>query len=208
MRFLSIVFSIAFMLAFYPHASVAKDDTPHDLVQKAQQHLNQIQNMQTRFLITGPDGSTTTGAFYLKRPGKLRFEYDNFGDYIVADGLMVHMWDDAAKQASQAPIGSTLADFILKKDITFDGEVTVTGAKMVQDEHIAITLVQTKDPGAGEMTMLFATDPMKLIKWRVVDPMGQITETSLAEHSYPDRMDPTLFVFKAPEGHGEVWQDR
>ncbi len=180
---------------------VLKAQEEEKLVKQAEQYLNHLTHLKAHFLITAANGHTDTGTFYLQRPGRLRFDYDKpNGDYIVADGFQVHYWDNTDKQHNSAPIGTTIADFILRKDISLDGDAMVTRVEDVKG-FAAITVIQTDDPGTGELTLLFQQKPWKLVKWRVVDSLGNITETALSQHEYPKRLDPTLFVFKPPKGY-------
>ncbi len=61
-------------------------------------------------------------------------QYTTNKDYIVADGLLMHYRDDAIKNYSNAPIGSTLADFFLAKKIKMSGDLKVTSVKYPREE--------------------------------------------------------------------------
>lgn len=172
-----------------------------ETLQKAESYLNSITTMQAEFIQTHSDGSRFNGQFYLNRPGRLRFEYaPPNGDYIVADGLLVHYWDNEVKNYSNAPIGSTLADFLLRKKIKLSGDLTVKDVKSVPDNRLLITLSQTADPQAGELSLLFDRDPMRLRRWRVIDGTNAMTEVSLYNVQTSIRIDPRKFVFKTPKG--------
>lgn len=172
-----------------------------DTLQKVEAYMNSITTMQAEFIQTHSDGSRYNGQFYLSRPGRLRFEYaPPNGDYIVADGLLVHYWDNEVKNYSNAPIGSTLADFLLRKKIKLSGDLTVKNVKSVPDNRLLITLSQTADPQAGELSLLFDQDPLRLRRWRVIDGTNAMTEVSLYNVQTSIRIDPRKFVFKTPKG--------
>lgn len=174
--------------------------SPADL-QRAESYLQTLKTVKARFAQTNPDGSVSKGTFYLSRPGRLRFEYDApITDFVVADGFLIHFYDGVAKQASNAPIGQTLADFLLRKKITLSGDVKATrvrrGGGLLQ-----ITLVQVNDPGAGSLTLGFTEGPeYQLKKWRVVDATGAITEIDLSEFQPNVTLAPSLFVYNSPGG--------
>lgn len=172
------------------------------LVNNIQNYLNGLTTMQARFSQLSQDGSVQNGTFYLSRPGKLRFQYDKpNGDYIVADGFLVHYWDDGVKNHSSAPIGTTLADFLLRKNIRFGGDIQVLSLKRPGTNKLLITFNQKKNPEAGDLRMLFTESPLRLEKWRVTDGAGTITEVTLSDVKTGLRLSPALFRFKAPKGY-------
>lgn len=178
-------------------------------VQKVETYLNGITTMQAHFAQANIDGSVHGGTFYLKRPGRLRFQYDApKGDYIVADGLLIHYWDNDSKDYSNAPIGSTLADFLLRKNIKLTGELKVTDIMRPTDNKLVLTLVQVENPDAGDLKLMFRENPLQLQKWRVSEANGQMTEVTLTDIQTSLRVDPKLFVFKPPKGYDQDWQGR
>ena len=77
-------------------------------------------------------GGFAAGSFYLARPGKMRIEYDPPVPYLyVANGSWLTFWDEELGQRTDVPIGSTLADFITREDVSLDGEGTVTDVRRV-----------------------------------------------------------------------------
>lgn len=178
-------------------------------VQRIETYLNQIDTLQSNFTQTAADGTLISGQFFLDRPGKLRFEYDDpIGDYIVADGLFIHYWDDELKEHNNAPIGVTLADFLLSKKIKLSGDLSVTDVKELDNGKIRLSMHQTDDPNAGKLALLFNQSPMQLEKWRITDPTGAMTEVSLTGIKADQKLAATLFVFKPPSDYQQMWQDR
>ena len=177
-----------------------KTDTDQ-AVQQIEAYLNGITTMQADFIQTHSDGSRYNGTFYLNRPGRLRFEYaPPNGDYIVADGLLVHYWDNEVKNYSNAPIGSTLADFLLRKKIKLSGDLTVKSVQDVPDEQRwLVTLSQTADPQAGKLTLLFDKNPLRLVRWRIIDGTGAMTEVSLSKIETGLHLDPASVYFQNTE---------
>ncbi|MGQ9366349.1 LolA family protein [Azospirillum sp. ST 5-10] len=166
---------------------------------RVEAYLNGVRTLQSRFVQVNPDGRQVAGTFYLSRPGRMRLEYDPpIKDFIVADGLMLFYWDSEMKQQSNTPIGSTLADFILRKDIALSGDVTVID---VQHEPgvLEVSLVETKDPGKGVLTLVFEDRPLNLRKWRVLDAQGLVTEVGLLNPRVGVPLDRDLFYFRTPE---------
>ena len=128
----------------------------------------------------------------------MRLEYDPpLKDFIVADGSFVFYWDGEMRQQSSAPIGSTLADFILRKNIRLSGDVTVTDVFQAPGV-IEVSLLETKDPGKGTLTLVFEDRPFQLRKWRVLDAQGMTTEVALLNPRTDVTFDREMFYFKEP----------
>ena len=164
--------------------------------------LNGVRSMKARFTQMAPAGEVTHGTFYLKRPGRLRFEYDPpLRDYIVADGHFVYYWNDALQQQSNAPIGTTIADFLLRDKLSLSGDVLVKDVlrEPGNPEKLHISLAQADDMEQGSLTLVFTLNPMKLLRWDVVDPMGQVTQVFLDDVELNVSLPSDLFYFISPK---------
>ncbi|HYC05878.1 MAG TPA: outer membrane lipoprotein carrier protein LolA [Azospirillaceae bacterium] len=166
---------------------------------RVEDYLRGVETMRSKFLQVVESGETVQGTFYLSRPGRMRIDYDPpVQNFIVADGKFVFFWDAELKQQSNAPIGSTLADFILRPDLKLAGDVTVTDVER-QAGVLEVTLVQTKDPGLGRLTLVFEDQPLRLRKWRVVDAQNQTTEVALLNPEAGVPLKDELFYFREPQ---------
>ncbi len=168
------------------------------VTRKIESYMHGVDTVKARFVQTAPDGTQRIGTFYLDRPGRMRFEYDApVRDLVVADGVQLFYYDGELKQTASAPVGQTLADFILRKNIKLSGDVKVTqmqeGGGLMQ-----VTLTQIADPGAGTMTLGFTQNPFTLKKWRITDGTGQITEVELFDIQENVPVPATLFVYRDP----------
>jgi outer membrane lipoprotein-sorting protein len=172
-------------------------------VVQAEAYFQALKTVKSKFVQTSPDGSQIRGTFYLSRPGKLRFEYDAPSkDFVVADGVFIYFYDGEMKQQSNAPIGQTLADFLLRKNLKLSGDLTVTRIMRAGD-LVQITMIQTEDPKAGELTLGFVEGPKyQLKKWRVKDSLGNITETELFDVQTGVTLPSALFAYHDPEVRG------
>lgn len=168
-------------------------------IAQVEQYLNGVQSLQSKFIQVAPDGRQASGTFYLSRPGKMRLEYDKpIKDFVVADGSFIFYWDGEMRQQSSAPIGTTLADVILRKTIHLSGDVTVTNLFQTPGV-VEVSLVETKEAGKGTMTLVFEDHPFQLRKWRVLDAQGLTTEVALLNPRTDVTFDSNLFYFKEPK---------
>ena len=176
-------------------------------VKKAENYINTLDTAQARFVQTTHDGTQLVGTFYLDRPGKLRFEYDDpIKDFVVSDGLFIYFYDAELKEQTNAPIGQTMADFILRKDFKLSGDLMVK-AVTEKNDYLQIEVVQSKDQGAGSLVLGFQSDPFALRKWRVIDAQGLITEVELFYLKTGVDHPSGLFAYHDPKSDGKTFND-
>lgn len=170
-------------------------------LQKAETYLNGLKNMKADFTQTYWDENNNeqvlTGTFYLDRPGRMRFEFNEIEDFIVADGFFVYFYDAEERQQTNAPIGQTLADFILQDDISFTDDITVEDIKK-SNGYTYITLTQTADPSAGSLQLMFSQIPYALKKWRVVDALGTAVDVKFENMTEDVDFESGFFMYRDP----------
>ncbi len=199
-RLLALVAVIATPFALSHSAQAEKTEKFIQDIAIVEHYLQGLTSARARFVQTTHDGTQLVGTFYLQRPGKLRFEYDDpIKDFVVADGVFIYFYDAELGEQSNAPIGQTLADFILRKDVSLSKDVIVESIRRKGD-LLQVTLVQESDPTAGSLTLGFDEDPLTLKKWRVVDGQGLITEVELFYLKTDIKHPNDLFVYAAPDG--------
>lgn len=181
---------------FMPILAQAKG--PSKDVQQAQDYLRNLKTAKADFIQRNGQGGRLTGTFYLNRPGKLRFEYNEVKDFIVADGLFIYFFDSELNEQTNAPIGQTLADFLLRKDLSLDGDISVKDVGYSGKLKV-YTLAQTDDMGAGTVKLFFTQNPFALKKWQIHDATGQTTEIELSNMETDVDLPNSLFGFIHPD---------
>jgi outer membrane lipoprotein-sorting protein len=190
--------ALAFLLIF-PTLSAFADAGDQATAQSVQQYLNGIGTLKARFTQTANDGSQAGGWFMLKRPGRLRFQYDKpITDFIVADGAMIYYYDGQMKQQSSAPISKSLADFFLRKNLNLSGDLRISDIKRNKSQ-LNVTLVQAKDPLSGSLTLILNEKPMTLNAWRIVDSQGLVTTVALSDMQLGVPLDNKNFHYYDPQ---------
>lgn len=161
-------------------------------------YLNGLKNISADFLQVDDAGGMMRGEIAISRPGKMRVDYDPPNkDFIIADGSFVHIWDDQLKSQTNVEQGSSLAEFILRDPVKLRGDVTVTKFRRFPAKF-EVTLVQTNDPGAGSLTLVFEDRPLKLRQWKVTDAQGRTTGVDLENMSEGMTFPPMTFIFVPP----------
>jgi outer membrane lipoprotein-sorting protein len=170
-------------------------------VKDAEAYLNGITTLRAKFIQTDNDGKQQNGTFLLSRPGKMRIDYDPPSkDFIVADGILIYYYDGKMKQQSSAPISRSLANFFLRKELKLSGDISVSDVKR-QNNTLQMSLVQTRNPLAGSLTLILSEKPMQLLAWRIVDAQGLVTEVRLLGSEMDIPVDKSKFHYYDP-AHG------
>src|SRR5881394_3239642 len=133
MRLMRTLFAV--VAAFLSFAFAAADGAHAQAgVPEVERYFNSIRTLQARFVQTNPNGSVVQGTLYLRKPGRMRFEYDAPSKLkIVADGTQVTMWDPATRDFGQWPIGWTAASFLVKEPLQLSGDITVESLQRQSD---------------------------------------------------------------------------
>lgn len=162
---------------------------------EASAYLSSLENLQGDFLQVGPDGSVAEGRFYLRRPGRLRFEYappENL--LVVADGTWVAVKDSTAA-AQRYPIASTPLGLILAKNVNLEEKARVLNVEE-QPGSLLIALADRSGEAPGQITLIFDRPKMQLRQWVVTDVQGLQTTVALRNVEPGIRADNALFVLR------------
>lgn len=188
---------LAGMMMWSPSANAQVKDPE---VKKAEQYLQGLKTAKADFIQTSTLGSRLSGQFFLDRPGRLRFNYNEVKDFVVADGVFVYFYDSQLGEQSNAPIGQTLADFLLREDLSLSGDLTVQ--KLYKKDGVTyITVVQTDDQSVGNVELMFTEIPYTFKGWRVTDAQGESTEVQLKNlETGVTFKDGDLFAYHDPKG--------
>jgi len=205
--------SLTLALAAAPFAGPALAQTalaPADkaLVDRAVAYLEGLSEAKGRFVQTDHRGRSTTGALYMKRPGKARFAYDPpSGLLVVSDGGVVSVQDKRLKTFDQYPLGATPLSLFLARTIRLDKGVSITRVARLAN-GFSITARDGKKETAGQITLSFTDNPLALAGWTVTDAQGRPTRVQLQGLERAAGLDRSLFVLKDPRpknpGRGKV----
>jgi outer membrane lipoprotein-sorting protein len=165
---------------------------------RIQDYLNGIKTLKAKFDQFAPDGSISSGAFILERPGHLRFDYDPPSEVlVVADGYWLTMVDAHVRQMSRWPINDTPLGVLVKENLDLTEDMDILGLED-SGSILRLTVADKKEPGKGRMTLAFTKEPLELRQWRVTDAQGQITTVTLTDTRQNVEIDPKAFTYVDP----------
>ena len=153
--------------AFAQDASVA---------QKIANHFSSVSTMMGEFVQFGPRGEQTGGKFFIERPGKLRFNYDEPSPMrVIADGRNVVIGNRKLDTWDIYPLSKTPLSLLLASQIDLSNKM-VRGVK----EEADLTTIVLGDKsifGDSTITMMFDTKSYELRQWTITD--AQAKDTSI-----------------------------
>jgi outer membrane lipoprotein-sorting protein len=166
---------------------------------RIQTYLNGLKTLKAQFLQIAPNGATARGTAWLDRPGRMRFQYDPPSPLLLVAGHgLVVFHDSQLNQTSNIPLGQTPLGILLRDNVSFGGDITVSGIQR-QPGMIQVTIYQTARPGDGTLTLNFADTPLALRQWTVVDAQHRETRVSLYDIALGGSFDQSLFTFVDPK---------
>ena len=181
-------------------AQSAPAQTPADpQVAQVEAYFNSIRTLQARFVQNNPNGSIVQGTLSVRRPGRMRFEYDAPSKLkIVADGNQVTMWDVQTKDFGQWPIGWTAASFLVREPLSLGTDLNVENIERA-DGLLAITMSQARKPQEGRVIVRLSENPMQLRGWSIIDNRNNCVDVALSDVRSGLTLADSLFKFDGPD---------
>ena len=194
------------MIRYFAAASLAALSAPvvaapaPELVQ-VQTHLRAVTTMTATFQQIDAQGRSRNGTLTLKRPGKIRFQYEKSVPLlIVGDGKALTMIDYQVRQVSRWPIGnSPLAALIdPNRDLSRYGKLMPAPAG-----RILVEGRDPKHPEFGTITIGFsksasAPGGLLLAGWTVVDAQGNRSTVVLSDQRFGMEISDKTFLWRDP----------
>ncbi|WP_370049310.1 MULTISPECIES: LolA family protein [Salipiger] len=143
-------------------------------------YLNSIQSAESPFTQINSDGSISTGKILIKRPGKVRFEYNPPEQALVlAWSGAVYVFDrKVGGQPETYPLNQTPLSIILDRNVNLAQAGMVTGHHYDGTATI-VTAQDPKRPEYGSIQMKFTGNPVELRQWVIRDGNGSTTTVVL-----------------------------
>lgn len=157
-------------------------------------YLNEMKTAKGDFTQINEDGSISTGTIYIKRPGKVRFEYNAPDSGIVIAGSnTVVIYDKKSNQPAETyPLSKTPLSIILAANVNLGQARMVTG----HSYDGTATTVRAQDPEHpeyGNIELKFTENPVELRQWIINDGNGSRTTVVLGDLQKGGNLSNSLF---------------
>lgn len=164
--------------------------------------LRGISTMRANFEQIDRAGKRLKGVMTLKRPGRIRFQYEKGVPFlIVSDGRALTFVDYGVRQVQRWPITNSPLGALLdpKRDVMKFGRV-----QPVSNPNIVAVEVRDKGhPEYGVITLVFirkgsAPGGLELSSWAAIDSQNTRTQVNLSNHQYGVAVNDSAFRFNDP----------
>lgn len=161
-------------------------------------YLNGLQSAEAKFTQINGDGTISTGDILIKRPGRIRFEYDPpEKTLVVAGGRAVAIFDPkAGPRPKTYPLNKTPLSLILAENVDLARAKMVVGHSY-DGTATTITAQDPEHPEYGNIQLKFTDSPVELRQWIINDEGGNSTTVILGEMTKDVSLGDTLFNIEA-----------
>ena len=163
---------------FAPGLSVAQGTVGSAAAQKIADHFSSVKTMMGEFVQFGPRGEQTGGKFYIERPGRLRFNFEDPSPIrVIADGKNVVIGNLKLKTWDIYPLSKTPLSLLLADRIDLGNRMV----RDVREESDLTTIVLGNKTVFGDstITMMFDSKTYDLRQWTITDAQNKDTSVMI-----------------------------
>ena len=170
---------------------------------QVQSHLQAVQSMTASFTQTDRTGKVLTGVLTLKKPGKIRFQYEKgVPILIVGDGKALWFLDYSVGQKQRWPIGNSPLGVLLNpdRDMSRFARVVPGGDPRI----VSVDANDPKHPEYGRINLIFersaaAPGGLMLRGWVALDAQNNRTSIRLSNQRFNAPVSDGTFRFNDPQ---------
>jgi outer membrane lipoprotein-sorting protein len=180
-------------------AGITLDARQIELIKKVNAYFNGIENLKGTFLQTTSDNKRQKGKIFMKRPGRIRFEYaPPSRQLIISDGKQISIQDLDIKTDDRVMVDQTPFRVLLKSDVDLLRDARILEVQEADD--LAIVTLQDKSKDASGKVRLFLalTPEPELKEWVTTDAQGLDTRLEVSALDKTQPVDAALFRIVSP----------
>ena len=199
---LAMGLTITLLAAFLLAPAIARSNEElkieqEQLVGRINTYFNRFVYLQGKFTQISPDGVVSDGSFFMRRPGRVRFDYSPPSRLlVVSDGFWLGIIDKKLKTTDRYPIASTPYWALLKDEVNLNRDARIIAV----ETEPGIALITIEDPtgeAPGEMTLIFEVEGnLILCQWLITDAQGLTTSVAISELVENQRVRNDMFVIR------------
>jgi len=178
---------LGFAAALTPSTAAAPESA-----ERIASHFSSVRTMMGEFVQFGPRGEQTGGKFYIQRPGRIRFDYEEpSGFRVTSDGDSVVLFNKKLNTADLYPLSKTPLKLLLDERIDLSGNKVQT---VKEDSDLTtVKLVDKSVFGNATITMMFDSKTYELRQWTITDAQGKDTTVMIFNVKQGVTFDPSVF---------------
>lgn len=198
-----IIMAAAF---FIPALSFAEDAS--EVVAKLQRKYDSITSIKAAFTqevsSKGMPATSSRGNVWLKKPGKMRWEYQEPAkDIIVSDGKTIWLYQPDLNQAIKSPASSgasSMATDFLSGIGKIEKEFIVILSSAEGQYHVLTLTPKSEQPSLKKLVLEVGKYSYLVEKTVITDHFGNQTSVSFTDITLNSQIKDSLFKYAPPRG--------
>ena len=157
-------------------------------------YFNDMTTAEAQFSQITDMGETSTGRLFIRRPGRIRFEYDPpEATLVVVGGGQVAVFDPKSRdEPLRFPLRHSPLNLVLERKVDLAQRDMVV-AHFEAESQTAVTLQDPENPDYGFIQLIFNNNPVQLRQWVVQDNSGGRTHIVLDSLTQGGRVPNVFF---------------
>ena len=185
---------ISVFISLYSISVFSEENKYIDIIEE---DWNNTQSISGRFHQKLNDDDIISGNFYIQKPYKSNFTYDNELENIITSKFFINIVDNKKFLIDRYPIINQPIYKILSEEISLKETFEILSIKIINNE-IAINLVSKNNSSdsKAKIKLTFNGDDYSLKNWEIIDDLGQSTYLEFTKIRKNISIDQELFVIK------------
>ena len=200
-----IITSIVLLLIqIAPSKSSFLDPIQLEAVNAVNAYLNNIEHMEGDFIQINPDSTISEGRFYIRRPGKFRFDYTQPDSLlVVSDSVWLGIIDRELDTLDRYPIRYSPHYVLFKDNVNLLEDARILGIDFFE-KFLVLSIEGLTDEEIGEITLHFhvrdsiteSNTNLELYEWYTIDAQGLETNVKLSNVVHGKVAENSYFLVK------------
>lgn len=176
------------------NSSITLDERQTEIVKKVSDYFNTLADLKGSFVQTGADKKRMKGKFYVKRPGRFRFDYAlPSKQIIISDGEYLAIQDLDLKVEDRVALDQTPFRLLLRKDVDLARDARIVEVQEA-DDQIVLALHDKNPDAPGRIRIVLSTKPqIDLKEWLTTDAQSLDTRVEVSDLVKTETIDAALF---------------
>ena len=185
---------ISVFISLYSISVFSEENKYIDIIEE---DWNNTQTISGRFHQKLNDDDIVSGNFYIQKPYKSNFTYDNELENIITSKFFINIVDNKKFLIDRYPIINQPIYKILSEEISLKETFEILSIKIINNE-ITINLVSKNNSSdsKAKIKLAFNGDDYSLKNWEIIDDLGQSTYLEFTKIRKNISIDQKLFIIK------------
>ena len=168
-----------------------------DIVNKVSGYFAGIESLEGRFVQISADNKRMRGTFYVKRPGRFRFDYARPSrQVVISDGRYLAIQDHDLNNEDRVALNETPFRLLLRSDVNLVRDAKIM--EVQESDDLIVVGLEDKDPNSpGQIRLVMTTQPqLELKEWVTRDAQGLKTRVQVSKLDKTVDLNGDLFKIK------------